>query len=227
MVLDSKLSVLPVTVAGAQAIARYREWAKVSDGFGASFIALHEASHAVTSVVLDLTLRFTEIVSRLRKDGLYAGYTELEPKNTIAHHHNFKLAIIAAAPIVLNAQLNIPDGDLMIDDDRNNVDSIGADLKAAGKMFVPFVDFRRHVLKWTASIVSGNQDAIQETARHLDLKKKLLGEEVLAIVERHQTPALPLVVQAVCGFITGFEAERVLRSYTDNLLYRSNRTLKA
>ena len=177
MLLASKLSALPVTEEGAQALSRYREWAKVSHGFSASFLALHEASHAVTAVMLQAPLGFSEIVSRIRKDGLYAGYTEVETEHSASRHHDFKLAIIAAAPIVLNAHLNIPDGDRMVDDDQKNIDAIGARLTAAGSLFVPVVAFRKHIVQWTNGIVPGSMHAIHETARQLDMKKRLLGKK--------------------------------------------------
>ena len=221
MLLASKLAVSPVTPEGAQALARYREWAKVSDGFGASFLALHEASHAVTAVLLHAPLGFSEIVSRIRKDGLYAGYTEVEKTNTIVRHHHYKLAIIAAAPIVLNAQLRIPDGDRMIDDDQNNIDRIGAELKLIDGLFVPLGEFRSHVLQWTRGIVPENGNAIHETARQLDIKKRLLADEVRAIVERYPGPHLPAIVQAACGLATDEEAEQIFESYAGNARYRS------
>ena len=209
------------------ALSRYREWAKVTHGFSASFIALHEASHAVTAVLLQTSLRFTEIVSRIRKDGLYAGYTDIDRTTAPDQRHlKHKLALIAAAPVVLSAHLSIPDSDAMVDDDLQNIEELAADLKATGALVVPAAGFTRQLLQWAGGILPGCMDAIHEVARQLDLKKKLHGEEVRKIVAQSPAPALPQIVQVTCGLISGFEADRVLKSYHDNLAYRSARRVE-
>jgi hypothetical protein len=185
-------------------VARERAYVNsVHVPFGATHMAIHEASHAVMGTVVNAPkVRFTEIIPRVRARQFFAGYTEYETAGVkLTGHDYYRLALSTVAPEAMLIHLGIFDDDAKrtINHDTVTVDELYFGLHDSKCVTVRPSEFRPLLLSWAAEIMPSVIDAIAETARQLDVKKRLSGDEVQVIVDRFPQAAFTDVVKTFIG----------------------------
>jgi hypothetical protein len=174
--------------------------------------ALHEASHAVTAVILQEPLNFTEIVRRVRiADGAlgrvatgYAGFTEpATAGRALPASEHYKLALVGAASIALDARIGIPLGTDLVTgkyDDYEGLPYLARNLFQGRAIVGTIADFPGLMVEWAGRLLDQDcvMDAIHEVAAQLVLRKRLTGDEVQEIVSKFPAPVLPDFIAAVC-----------------------------